>query len=71
MFSMLYCAVFNLELRLNHFHQPPIWQPTYLKVCTLPENLYDEIHGLYEKQHGRLEEVGCMKCGVARILRHI
>lgn len=22
-------------------------------VCTLPENLYDEIHGLYEKQHGR------------------
>ena len=24
------------------------------KVCTLPENLYDEIHGLYEKEHGRL-----------------
>jgi len=22
-------------------------------VCTLPENLYDEIHGLYEKEHGR------------------
>ena len=70
MFSVLYCALFNLELRLGPFHRPPPWQLTDPKVCTLPENLYDEIHGLYEKQHGRLEEVGCMKCGVARMSRH-